>query len=78
MAETKEKSGYKKITLRRPAGEMGDTGKIVGINGKMYSVPYEREVEVPEGVYEIIKASEEAAERQYKIEKRYLSAGEIL
>ena len=46
MPESGKKSGKKKIYIRKPAGVINDKGKIVGLNGKMYSVPYDKEVEV--------------------------------
>ena len=68
----------KKIYIRRPAGMLSDKGKIVGLNGKMYSVPYDKEVEVPEGVYEILKNSERAQERAYELERELAGGGEIV
>lgn len=68
----------KKIYIRRPAGMLSDKGKIVGLNGKMYSVPYDKEVEVPEGVYEILKNSERAQERAYELEREIAGGGEIV
>ena len=45
--------------------------------GKMYSVPYDKEVEVPEGVYEILKRSEQAAETAEKVNEQLAGAGEL-
>lgn len=73
-----ERSQMKKIYIRRPAGMLSDKGKIVGLNGKMYSVPYDKEVEVPEGVYEILKNSERAQERAYELERELAGGGEIV
>ena len=70
-------SGKKKIYIRKPAGVINDKGKIVGLNGKMYSVPYDKEVEVPEGVYEILKRSEQAAETAEKVNEQLAGAGEL-
>ena len=77
MPESKKKSGKKKIYIRKPAGVINDKGKIVGLNGKMYSVPYDKEVEVPEGVYEILKRSEQAAEVAEKVNEQLAGAGEL-
>ena len=77
MPESKKKSGKKKIYIRKPAGVINDKGKIVGLNGKMYSVPYDKEVEVPEGVYEILKRSEQAAETAEKVNEQLAGAGEL-
>ena len=76
MPESGKKSGKKKIYIRKPAGVINDKGKIVGLNGKMYSVPYDKEVEVPEGVYEILKRSEQAAEDAEKVNEQLAGAGE--
>lgn len=77
MPESKKESGKKKIYIRKPAGVINDKGKIVGLNGKMYSVPYDKEVEVPEGVYEILKRSEQAAETAEKVNEQLAGAGEL-
>ena len=77
MPESKKKSGKNKIYIRKPAGVINDKGKIVGLNGKMYSVPYDKEVEVPEGVYEILKRSEQAAEVAEKVNEQLAGAGEL-
>lgn len=77
MPKSKKKSGKKKIYIRKPAGVINDKGKIVGLNGKMYSVPYDKEVEVPEGVYEILKRSEQAAEVAEKVNEQLAGAGEL-
>lgn len=77
MPESGKKSGKKKIYIRKPAGVINDKGKIVGLNGKMYSVPYDKEVEVPEGVYEILKRSEQAAEVAEKVNEQLAGAGEL-
>lgn len=77
MPESGKKSGKKKIYIRKPAGVINDKGKIVGLNGKMYSVPYDKEVEVPEGVYEILKRSEQAAETAEKVNEQLAGAGEL-
>lgn len=76
-AEVMPESGKKKIYIRKPAGVINDKGKIVGLNGKMYSVPYDKEVEVPEGVYEILKRSEQAAEVAEKVNEQLAGAGEL-
>lgn len=46
-----------KVFLRRPADERNIKAKVVGINGKMYAVPYDKEVEVPAAVAEVINMS---------------------
>ena len=46
-----------KIFLRRPLDERNVNAKVVGINGKMYTVPYEKEVEVPKAVAEVVNMS---------------------
>ena len=72
--ETAEKT--KKIFIRRPADERGVKAKIVGLNGKMYSVPYDREVEVPEEVANILERSEAAQNRAAEAEIEAMSRAE--
>ena len=64
-AMTKESASgkFKKIFIRKPADERGVKAKIVGINGKMYAVPYDKEVEVPVEVYEVLERSRAAEEK---------------
>ncbi len=67
MAETKtetKKAETKKVFIRKPAGVKNEKSKIVGLNGKMYTVPYGVEVEVPLGVAEILEMSERYAEKE--------------
>lgn len=61
MAE--KKNDMEKVFIRRPMDEKNVKAKIVGLNGKMYAVPYDKEVEVPVAVAEIIRASMRAADK---------------
>ena len=61
MAE--KKNEMEKVFIRRPMDEKNVKAKIVGLNGKMYAVPYDKEVEVPVAVAEIIRASMRAADK---------------
>lgn len=67
MAKTEEERV--KYFLRRPAGEYETAGRVVGVNGVMYTVPYDTEVEVPPAVKDILDRSQEAANRRYKAER---------
>ena len=58
---------YKKVFIRRPADERNVKAKIVGINGKMYAVPYDKEVGVPPEVAEVLEASAAAREQADEI-----------
>ena len=61
MAE--KKNDMEKVFIRRPMDEKNVKAKIVGLNGKMYAVPYDKEVEVPVAVAEILRASMRAADK---------------
>lgn len=61
MAE--KKNEMEKVFIRRPMDEKNVKAKIVGLNGKMYAVPYDKEVEVPVAVAEILRASMRAADK---------------
>lgn len=65
--ETEKKRAYVKIFIRKPADERGVKAKVVGINGKMYTVPYDKEVEVPEEVAEVLTRAEAAMEESEKL-----------
>lgn len=72
MAQTESaaqeaKEEYVKVFIRRPPDERNVKAKIVGVNGKMYGVPYDKEVDVPAAVAEILKASEAAEQEAYEI-----------
>lgn len=49
-----------KVYIRRPMDERNVKAKVVGINGRMYTVPYDKEVEVSPEVAEVLKRSEAA------------------
>lgn len=59
-----------KYFLRRPAGEYETNGRVVGVNGVMYTVPYDKEVEVPPAVADILNRSQEAARAKHMAERR--------
>ena len=56
MAQQKETKKTKKVFIRKPEGTTAKA-HVVGLNGVMYTVPYNKEVEVPFGVAEIIERS---------------------
>lgn len=55
-AEGTEKATVK-VFIRRPMDERNVKAKVVGVNGKMYTVPYDTEVEVPACVAEVLEMS---------------------
>lgn len=59
MAEVKESAVKKtqKVFIRKPEGVTAKA-QVVGVNGVMYTVPYNKEVEVPVSVAEIIERSQ--------------------
>ena len=61
MAE--KKNDMVKVFIRRPMDEKNVKAKVVGLNGKMYTVPYDKEIEVPAAVAEILEASKLASVR---------------
>ncbi|MBQ3427383.1 MAG: hypothetical protein IJH37_09630 [Clostridia bacterium] len=46
------------VIIPRPHNVTGDTETVVGVNGKMYQIQYDRPVEVPKNVAEVIKQSQ--------------------
>ena len=52
------------VVVPKPYNVVGDTETVVGINGKMYQIQYDKPVEVPRNVAEVI---EQSKERQAKI-----------
>ena len=47
------------IIIPKPRNVVGDTETIVSVNGEMYQIMYDRPVEVPYNVAEIISQSKE-------------------
>ena len=78
VTQEEETAKKKKIFIRRPADERGVKAKIVGLNGKMYSVPYDREVEVPEEVANILERSEAAQNKAAEAELEAMSRAETM
>lgn len=47
------------VIVLKPYNVVGDTETVVGINGKMYQIQYDKPVEVPRNVAEVIEQSKE-------------------
>lgn len=47
------------IIIPKPRNVVGDTETVVSVNGEMYQIMYDRPVEVPRNVSEIIAQSRE-------------------
>ena len=47
------------VIIPKPYNIVGDTETMVGINGKMYQIEYDKPVEVPRNVAEVIEQSKE-------------------
>ena len=47
------------VVIPKPDNVTGDTETIVGVNGKMYQIQYDRPVEVPKNVADVIAQSQE-------------------
>lgn len=80
MAKENEnvKSGSEKVQadvrmvyIQKPAGDTSKA-KVVGLNGVMYTVPYNKQVEVPAAVAEIIERSLEMERREEEEKERLL------
>ena len=62
MADKKDKNISDEkvmIIIPKPRNVVGDTETIVSVNGEMYQIMYDRPVEVPYNVAEIISQSKE-------------------
>lgn len=55
-AETQERVT---VIIPKPDNVVGDTETVVGVNGRMYQIQYDRPVEVPANVAEVISHSRE-------------------
>lgn len=57
--ETAAKKDTVMIVIPRPENIVGDTETVVSVNGVMYQIMYDRPVEVPRCVAEVISQSRE-------------------
>ena len=62
MAKDKENTTKKAeervmVIIPKPDDIIGDTETVVGVNGKMHQIQYDRPVEVPRNVAEVIQSS---------------------
>ena len=70
MAETKTKNEAKeekRVNIRLPLDRNNpqEDSLLVGVNGKMYRIKRGETVSVPESVVEVLRHSEEMADRAY-------------
>ncbi len=64
------------IIIPKPRNMVGDTETVVSVNGEMYQIMYDRPVEVPINVAEIIEESQRLTEKiQNECEKGILRPG---
>ena len=50
---------YVTIMIPKPYNVVGDTETVVGINGKMYQIQYDKPVTVPKNVAEVVEQSKD-------------------
>ena len=66
MAKTnnRENKSAERVTviIPKPHNVTGDTETVVGVNGVMYQIQYDKPVEVPRNVAEVIRSSMELQE----------------
>ena len=55
--KTKKENEKVLIIIPKPRNVVGDTETVVSVNGEMYQIMYDRPVEVPRNVAEIIAQS---------------------
>lgn len=60
MAKTKKAETTDRVTviIPKPHNVVGDTETVVGVNGKMYQIQYDKAIEVPRNVAEVIMQSQ--------------------
>ena len=82
MPVQKQKTEKKKevervlIVVPKPRNIVGDTETVVSVNGEMYQIMYDRPIEVPENVAEVIENSRRLQEEIAIItEREILKAG---
>ena len=82
MSVQKQKTPKKKevervlIVVPKPRNIVGDTETVVSVNGEMYQIMYDRPIEVPENVAEVIENSRRLQEEIAIItEREILKAG---
>lgn len=57
MALKTKKDEYVTVIIPKPNDVVGDTETVVGINGNLYQIEYDRPVSVPANVAEVIEQS---------------------
>lgn len=56
-AMNKDKEERVTVIVPKPYNVVGDTETVVGVNGKMYQIQYDKPVTVPKNVAEVIEQS---------------------
>ena len=59
MFMKQNKQEYVTVIIPKPHNVVGDTETVVGINGVMYQIQYDKPVSVPANVAEVIESSKE-------------------
>ncbi len=59
VAEEKKDDDKVLVIIPKPHNVVGDTETVVGVNGTMYQIQYDKPVMVPRNVAQIIKQSQE-------------------
>ncbi len=54
-----KKQEYVTVIIPKPYNVVGDTETVVGINGTMYQIQYDKPVSVPKNVAEVIEQSKD-------------------
>ncbi|MBR0359803.1 MAG: hypothetical protein IIX21_01665 [Clostridia bacterium] len=54
-APKKREMGKVLVIVPKPMNVIGDTETVVSVNGEMYQIMYDRPIEVPENVAEVIE-----------------------
>ena len=69
----KNDNGKVLVIIPKPRNVVGDTETVVSVNGEMYQIMYDRPVEVPRNVAEIIAQS-----RDLEAKIAYITEGAVL
>lgn len=73
-ARTKQKKSSAKdmvtVIIPKPYNIVGDTETVVAINGHMYQIQYDKPVEVPRNVAEVIAQSSELQARIMELSEK--------
>ena len=65
IKKTEKQEELVEIYIHKPADVSRSTkAKVFGLNGKMYTVPYDKPVKVPKAIAKIYEMSEKAREKR--------------